>query len=57
VNPAVVEAMNEVGISLSAQRPKILTDEAIQASDVVIRNGLRRRLPDLPRQALPGLEA
>ena len=39
INPAVVLAMKEEGIDLSAQRPKILTDEAVEASDVVITMG------------------
>ena len=39
VNPAVVEAMEEVGIDLSAEIPKVLTTEAVQASDVVITMG------------------
>ncbi len=39
INPAVVLAMKEEGIDLSSQRPKILTDEAVEASDVVITMG------------------
>ncbi|WP_269855552.1 arsenate reductase ArsC [Streptomyces sp. RPT161] len=39
VNSAVVEAMKEVGIDISAETPKILTTEAVQASDVVITMG------------------
>jgi arsenate reductase len=39
VNPAAVEAMREVGIDISANSPKILTDEAVQESDVVITMG------------------
>ncbi|MEY2945086.1 MAG: hypothetical protein RL433_768 [Actinomycetota bacterium] len=39
INPAVVLAMKEEGIDLSAQRPKILTDEAVESSDVVITMG------------------
>lgn len=39
VNPAVVAAMTEVGIDISAQRPKVLTPEAVQSSDVVITMG------------------
>ncbi|MEW1646011.1 arsenate reductase ArsC [Streptomyces sp. NPDC091219] len=39
VNPAVVEAMKESGIDISAETPKILTTEAVQASDVVITMG------------------
>jgi arsenate reductase len=39
VNLAVVEAMQEEGIDISAQAPKVLTDEAVLASDVVITMG------------------
>ena len=36
VNPAAVEAMAEEGIDMSAEIPKVLTDEAVRASDVVV---------------------
>jgi len=39
VNPAAIAAMLEVGIDMSAEQPKILTDDAVQASDVVITMG------------------
>lgn len=39
VNPAAIAAMREEGIDLSAQVPKILTDDAVQESDVVITMG------------------
>ena len=39
VNPAAVAAMLEEGIDMSAETPKILTDEAVQESDVVITMG------------------
>ena len=39
VNPAVVEAMAEIGIDLSTEFPKPLTDEAVQAADAVITMG------------------
>lgn len=39
VNPAAVAAMLEEGIDMSAQTPKVLTDEAVVASDVVITMG------------------
>ncbi|MFE2068977.1 MULTISPECIES: arsenate reductase ArsC [unclassified Streptomyces] len=48
VNPAVVEAMNEVGIDISAETPKILTTEAVQASDVVITMGCGDTCPVFP---------
>ena len=48
VNPAVVEAMAEVGIDLSAQTPKVLTDEAALASDVIITMGCGDACPVFP---------
>jgi arsenate reductase len=39
INPAAVEAMLEVGIDMSAASPKILTEDAVRASDVVITMG------------------
>jgi arsenate reductase len=48
VNPAVVEAMAEEGIDLTAATPKILTREAVQASDVVITMGCGDACPIFP---------
>ncbi len=39
VNPAAVQAMSEVGIDLADQRPKVLTADTVEASDVVITMG------------------
>lgn len=48
VNPAAVEAMAEDGIDMSAAQPKILTDEAVLASDVVITMGCGDACPFYP---------
>ncbi|MEU1178099.1 arsenate reductase ArsC [Streptomyces sp. NPDC005820] len=48
VNPAVVEALSEVGIDISAEVPKVLTVEAVQASDVVITMGCGDTCPVFP---------
>ncbi len=48
VNPAVVAAMLEEGIDISAQSPKVLTIEAVQASDVVITMGCGDACPVFP---------
>ncbi|MFF2719719.1 arsenate reductase ArsC [Streptomyces sp. NPDC058011] len=48
VNPAAVQAMAEAGIDLSAETPKVLTVEAVQASDVVITMGCGDTCPVLP---------
>lgn len=48
LNPAAVEAMAEVGIDISAQNPKVLTTEAVQASDVVITMGCGDTCPIFP---------
>ncbi|MFJ5531036.1 arsenate reductase ArsC [Streptomyces sp. NPDC093261] len=48
VNPAAVEAMKEVGIDISEAKPKILTTEAVQASDYVITMGCGDACPIFP---------
>jgi len=48
INPAVVEAMAEAGIDISAEMPKVLTTEAVQASDVVITMGCGDACPFFP---------
>ncbi|WP_298583418.1 arsenate reductase ArsC [uncultured Kocuria sp.] len=48
VNPAAVEAMAEEGIDMSAEIPKVLTDEAVQDSDVVITMGCGDACPFYP---------
>ncbi|MFF4487693.1 arsenate reductase ArsC [Streptomyces sp. NPDC001544] len=48
VNAAVVEAMAEAGIDISAEVPKVLTVEAVQASDVVITMGCGDTCPVFP---------
>ncbi|MFF6850016.1 arsenate reductase ArsC [Streptomyces antimycoticus] len=48
INPAVVEAMAEVGIDIAAETPKVLTSEAVQASDVVITMGCGDACPVFP---------
>ncbi|MFE9707234.1 arsenate reductase ArsC [Streptomyces sp. NPDC005930] len=48
VNPAVVEAMAEVGIDIAAEVPKVLTTDAVQASDAVITMGCGDTCPVFP---------
>jgi arsenate reductase (thioredoxin) len=48
VNPAAVEAMAEVGIDISDQRPKVLTTKAVEESDVVITMGCGDACPIFP---------
>jgi arsenate reductase (thioredoxin) len=48
INPAVVEAMAEVGLDVSLEFPKPLTDEAVAASDVVITMGCGDACPIFP---------
>ncbi|KUN33071.1 arsenate reductase ArsC [Streptomyces longwoodensis] len=67
VNPAVVDAMAEVGVDIAAEVPKVLTVEAVQASDVVITMGCGDTCPvypgkryldwELPDPAGQGVEA
>jgi len=48
INPVAVEAMAEVGIDIAGQQPKVITDEAVQASDVVITMGCGDECPYFP---------
>jgi protein-tyrosine-phosphatase len=48
LNPAVVEAMEEVGIDISAERPKKLDDGMVRESDVVITMGCGDACPIYP---------
>jgi len=48
INPAVRDAMLEEGIDLSAEKPKILTTEAVKASDVVVTMGCGDTRPFYP---------
>ena len=48
INPSVVEAMLEVGIDISAEVPKVLTNEAVQESDLVITMGCGDACPFYP---------
>jgi arsenate reductase len=48
INHIVVEAMREEGIDLTDQKPKILTTDAVQASDVVITMGCGDVCPVFP---------
>lgn len=48
INPAVVEAMSEVGLDVSREFPKPLTDEVVRAADVVITMGCGDACPVYP---------
>jgi protein-tyrosine-phosphatase len=48
LNPAVVEALSEVGVDTSEEFPKPLTDEAVRAADVVITMGCGDACPIYP---------
>jgi arsenate reductase len=48
LNPAVVAAMAEVGLDLSRELPKPLTDQAVKAADVVITMGCGDACPIYP---------
>lgn len=48
INPVAVEAMAELGIDISNQKPKILTPESVQQSDVVITMGCGDACPYYP---------
>ena len=48
INPAVVEAMEELGVDLNEEFPKPLTDEVVHAADVVITMGCGDACPIYP---------
>ncbi|PPF37013.1 arsenate reductase ArsC [Pseudoclavibacter sp. AY1H1] len=48
INPVAVEAMAEEGIDIASNTPKVLTTEAVQASDVVITMGCGDACPFFP---------
>jgi arsenate reductase len=48
INSVAVEAMAELGIDIANQKPKVLTPEAVQQSDVVITMGCGDACPYYP---------
>ena len=48
INPAVCEAMAEIGLDLSGEVPKKLTTDAVEAADVVITMGCGDACPVFP---------
>ena len=48
INPAVVAAMSELGIDISKEFPKPITDEAVRAADAVITMGCGDACPIYP---------
>jgi len=48
INPIAIEAMAEVGIDIANNVPKILTPEAVQASDAVVTMGCGDACPFYP---------
>ncbi len=48
INPVAVQAMAELGIDIADQKPKVLTPEAVQESDVVITMGCGDACPFYP---------
>ncbi len=48
LNPAVLQAMAEIGIDISAERPKLLREEVVRAAHVVITMGCGDACPVLP---------
>jgi arsenate reductase len=48
INPAVVQVMSEVGLDVSKEFPKPLTDEGVRAADVIITMGCGDACPFYP---------
>src|SRR5215831_12281229 len=48
INPVAVEAMREVGVDMSREFPKLLTDDAVHRADVVVTMGCGDACPIYP---------
>jgi len=48
INPVVIEAMSEIGLDLSKEFPKPMTDDVVQAADAVITMGCGDACPIYP---------
>ena len=48
INPAAAQAMAEIGIDITHATPKVLTDNAVETSDVVITMGCGDKCPYYP---------
>jgi arsenate reductase len=48
INPKVVEAMSEVGVDISKEFPKPMTDEVVRAADAVVTMGCGDACPIYP---------
>jgi arsenate reductase (thioredoxin) len=48
INPAVVQAMEEIGIDMSHEFPKPLTDDVVRAADIVVTMGCGDACPIYP---------
>lgn len=48
INPAAVQAMQEIGIDITSATPKVLTGDAVETSDVVITMGCGDTCPYFP---------
>jgi protein-tyrosine-phosphatase len=48
INPAVIQAMDEIGVDLSEEFPKPIADDAVLAADVVITMGCGDACPIYP---------
>lgn len=48
INPVAAQAMEEIGIDITAASPKVLTGDAVQSSDVVITMGCGDTCPYFP---------
>jgi arsenate reductase len=48
INPAVLDAMSELGIDLAGRVPRLLSDEDVQAADVVVTMGCGDACPFYP---------
>jgi arsenate reductase len=48
INPIAIEVMGEVGIDISSEQPKVLTEDSVKQSDYVITMGCGDECPWFP---------
>ncbi len=53
VNPVVVQAMREVGIEIGGKKPKLLTQEMVENSDLAITMGCMDEAKSCPAAFVP----
>jgi len=50
INPNTIKVMNEIGIDMKGQYPKILTKELVEKADLIVTMGCIKQCPLTPKQ-------